>query len=403
MTVSYLTLPAAIANRCLELLLAADIPAAEHPPERSSEQISEVERLITEIWVRQSRCVSATLLRIETPNRVRVSSVRLDSENRLTHEVRLVSEPCTVILDGQALLRLAAENPEDGLQSIHQWPRHLAALVLQHPPVPGTVEGESDRVLAADLMQLTQTFLGKFNGAANMILPPSDKLQAMAEFAAGAGHEINNPLASIVGQTQMLLRSETSIDRQQALETIGTQAWRIRDMIGNTMLFARPPKPKFEVFDFIRMAQEVTQQLTEDLASSEIVVTFHSEETRLLIQADITQLQALIGHLVRNGVEAIRGRKGPGRVTVSAAPTIHGDALQLIVEDTAGAINDDSVRTHLFDPFFSGRQAGRGLGFGLCLAWQIVNSHRGFIFCYAPQSTATAFHIGLPLEQPVSP
>src|SRR5579872_5831871 len=75
------------------------------------------------------------------------------------------------------------------------------------------------------------------------------KLRALAEFAAGAGHEINNPVATIVGYAQQLLADETNPDRRHALATIGAQAYRIRDMIGDVMLFARPPAPHPQVID----------------------------------------------------------------------------------------------------------------------------------------------------------
>ncbi len=69
------------------------------------------------------------------------------------------------------------------------------------------------------------------------------KLAALAEFAAGTGHEINNPLATIVGRAQALLKHETDPGRRQSLATIAAQAFRIRDMIGDLMVFARPPAP----------------------------------------------------------------------------------------------------------------------------------------------------------------
>ncbi len=72
------------------------------------------------------------------------------------------------------------------------------------------------------------------------------KLEAMAEFAAGAGHEINNPVATIAGRAALLLKSESDPERRRALETIGGQAYRIRDMIGDAMTFARPPEPRRE-------------------------------------------------------------------------------------------------------------------------------------------------------------
>src|SRR5882724_357569 len=82
------------------------------------------------------------------------------------------------------------------------------------------------------------------------------KLRALAEFAAGAGHEINNPVATIAGYAQQLLADETDPDRRHALATIGAQAYRIRDMIGDVMLFARPPQPRPEQIDLTAAVRE---------------------------------------------------------------------------------------------------------------------------------------------------
>ncbi len=87
------------------------------------------------------------------------------------------------------------------------------------------------------------------------------KLEALAEFAAGAGHEINNPLAAISGRVQLLLATETDPAKRQALKTIGGQVYRIRDMIGDLMLFARPPKPDPELLDLAETISEVLAPL----------------------------------------------------------------------------------------------------------------------------------------------
>ena len=72
----------------------------------------------------------------------------------------------------------------------------------------------------------------------------SEKLEALVEFAAGAGHEINNPLTVISGRAQLLLRDETDPERRHALALIVAQAMRIHEMIADLMLFARPPRPE---------------------------------------------------------------------------------------------------------------------------------------------------------------
>src|SRR5690606_20308915 len=71
-----------------------------------------------------------------------------------------------------------------------------------------------------------------------------EKLEALAEFAAGAGHEMNNPLAVIAGRAQLLLKDETDAQKRRELAVIHAQAMRVHEMIADLMLFARPPQPR---------------------------------------------------------------------------------------------------------------------------------------------------------------
>ena len=72
------------------------------------------------------------------------------------------------------------------------------------------------------------------------------KLEALAEFAAGAGHEINNPIAVVAGRAQLFLRHETDPERRRELAVMNAQAMRVYEMIADMMLFARPPEPRLE-------------------------------------------------------------------------------------------------------------------------------------------------------------
>lgn len=202
------------------------------------------------------------------------------------------------------------------------------------------------------------------------------KLEAMAEFAAGAGHEINNPLTSIVRYAQLLQRGETDPERLRALNTIGGQAYRVRDMIGDAMLFARPPEPKPELLDVATLVDEATARLAEDFADRSPQLKTEIQPG-LSVTADRSQFQVVLHELLRNAAEAM---ESGGRIHVEAYRE-RGEECDATILSVAshGAPLSGTERAHLFDPYFSGRQAGRGLGFGLSKCWRIVTMHGGWI------------------------
>jgi len=219
--------------------------------------------------------------------------------------------------------------------------------------------------------------------------PHDGRLEALAEFAAGAGHEINNPLATIIGRAQLLLRDEQDAGRRQALEAIGGQAYRIRDMIGDAMLFARPPVGRCQSLDLSAAVQVVVDAFAETAqARSCPLQTVLAED--VLVWADPEQLSVVVSCLLRNALEAI---EDGGQICVETAQAAGGS--RLLVSDSGQGLSAEE-REHLFDPFFSGRQAGRGLGFGLSKCWRIVSNHGGWIECESSLDCPTTFTVSWP-------
>ncbi|HVV99989.1 MAG TPA: HAMP domain-containing sensor histidine kinase [Planctomycetaceae bacterium] len=203
------------------------------------------------------------------------------------------------------------------------------------------------------------------------------KLAALAEFAAGAGHEINNPLGTISGRVQLLLPGETDPERRRALTTIGGQAYRIRDMIGDLMLFARPPAPQFAAVRLDEVAADVIAKLSGVAGECECTLTLEASDL-VEIRADVVQVAVVISNLVRNALEASpRGGKVVVGISSRGDAAGQGGGRLTVIDNGAGLRSTDLV--HLFDPFYSGRQAGRGLGFGLSKCWRIVELHGGQI------------------------
>jgi signal transduction histidine kinase len=202
------------------------------------------------------------------------------------------------------------------------------------------------------------------------LAPDAQRLESLAEFAAGAGHELNNPVATIVGRVQLLLRDESDPARRQAMETIVGQAYRIRDMIADVMLFARPPVADLCETDWVELVSEAIAGVTKGRPEREGRVEWAGVGP-VWILADPVQLSVVVAELLTNALEA----DTEGVISVSVDT---GDSVVLEIRDHGPGL-DERSRRHLFDPFYSGRQAGRGLGFGLPKCWRIVTLQGGRI------------------------
>lgn len=209
------------------------------------------------------------------------------------------------------------------------------------------------------------------------------KLESLAEFAAGAGHEINNPLAVISGRAQLLLRGETDPERRRDLAIIHMQAMRVHEMIADMMLFARPPEPKPAACDVAALVERALATLRGKAATLELALERAGSNQPAEANVDSEQITVAVRAIVDNALNAMRPG---GRVTIE----VRADQamVEIVIVDDGPGI-PEAEREHLFDPFFSGRQAGRGLGMGLAKAWRIVTNHGGTIEVDPPATNAT--------------
>ncbi len=223
-----------------------------------------------------------------------------------------------------------------------------------------------------------------------------EKLLSMKELAYGASHEINNPLANISSRAQVLLRDESDPERRRSLATINSQAFRAHEMIADMMLFAKPPALSLSHLDAKQFLDSVVEQVGRELPDS---IELHRDDAEAGpggLVADPLQLTVAIQAICANAVEAMEGR---GRLVIRlrSAPNDwkRPGAVAIEIEDDGPGIPPE-VQRHLFDPFYSGREAGRGLGFGLSKAWRIVQLHGGQIFVDSQAGEGATFTISLP-------
>lgn len=225
------------------------------------------------------------------------------------------------------------------------------------------------------------------------------RLAAVAELAAGAGHEINNPLAIISGQAQYLLSRrerlfvpESAGKVVEALESIVGQTKRIHTLLRQLLQFARPPAPVRRSYDLALLAGEVVRALDDLAVQRRVRVEIVPTTATLLLHVDPEQLRTALTALVRNAIEAA---PADGWVRVGTRQPGAACPVEVVVEDSGPGPLPEQV-PYLFDPFFSGRAAGRGKGLGLPVAWQLIRQHGGEIRYVRPEAGPTRFIVRLP-------
>jgi two-component system, NtrC family, sensor kinase len=251
------------------------------------------------------------------------------------------------------------------------------------------------------------------------------KLAALAEFAAGAGHEINNPLAVISGHAQHLLnklrprlRVFESISEENGLalpvspaaesngvvavalgaeeiepplRKIVEQTQRVHRMLRDLMQFARPPRPQKQLFDLGNLILEVVGSLSDLAGERRVRLLCLPPERPIFLEADPSQVRTALMCLLRNAVEAA---PLDGWAGIRVEPASVG-FINLVIEDN-GSGPPPAQREHLFDPFYSGRSAGRGRGLGLPTAWRLARQHGGDVRLVDLADGPTRFVLTLP-------
>lgn len=264
--------------------------------------------------------------------------------------------------------------------------------------------------LNQDLDRLQETLEVQF--AQEQTRLQQQKMSALGELAAGAGHEINNPLAVISGQAQYLLKQLQAAEEQlvedpspglyletikpkfaKALQTIVGQSQRIHQVLLDLMHFARPQPPRMQVVPVAKLLADVTASLRTLAEERQVRVVCPETAGNLALCVDPGQLRTALGNLLRNAIEAAPV-EGWASLRVEREPD---GGLTFVIEDNGTGLSA-AARLHLFDPFFSGRAAGRGRGMGLPTAWRLARQHGGDVRFDPAAQGVTRFVLCLPAD-----
>jgi len=199
------------------------------------------------------------------------------------------------------------------------------------------------------------------------------KLGALKQLAYGLSHEINNPLANISTRAQQLQRGEDDPARAATLQRIIDQVYRAHEMIADLMFFANPPAAVRSKCELNAVLCSVADSFREEVNRQAIRLEVITPAESILANVDENMIGEAVRALVRNAIDAI-GCQG----TIVISLVHESDRLMIHIADSGPGLSDHA-RTHAFDPYFSGREAGRGLGLGLCRAYRIAKLHFGDI------------------------
>ena len=219
------------------------------------------------------------------------------------------------------------------------------------------------------------------------------KREALGEFAGGAGHELNNPLAVIVGRAQLLLARTDDPETMRSLRIILSQAGRAHRILRDLMFVARPPTPRPRPCRPADVLRACLRDLQDECTARGIRLSSEIDDSAPTGTLDPDALRHLAEILLRNAIQAT---PAGGKVVVRS--NVHGNEFAwFFIDSGKGTSPHDAA--HLFDPFYCGRQAGRGLGLGLPRAATLVAQAGGRLHWSSNPGHGSVFQVHLPLSQ----
>jgi len=219
----------------------------------------------------------------------------------------------------------------------------------------------------------------------------TEKLVSLGQLAAGAAHEINNPLAAILGYSDLLADDPTLPEKARGTAgKIRDQARRTKTLVANLLRFARQVPPERTLLDINTVVTNAVQLRALDLRTSKSRIELQLESVLPGVRGDGNQLLQVFFNIVNNAIDAMEASEG-GVLTIKTVRD-RGNVV-ILFSDTGPGIKDPQ---RVFDPFYTTKPVGKGTGLGLSICFGILQEHAGKILCYNSQQGGAVFRVELP-------
>ncbi|MBB6023496.1 signal transduction histidine kinase [Paenibacillus sp. JGP012] len=216
----------------------------------------------------------------------------------------------------------------------------------------------------------------------------SERLRAVGELAAGMAHEIRNPLTAIRGFLQLSRGQAFNI--APWYEVIMSEVTRVTDLTGEFLQFSKPQVNHMKPEKLAQCLERVMSLTESDAASRGHRIILDMKDESVYVNMDRDKIVQVLINLIRNAFEAM---SDPGEVHMDMLK--EGDKVLITVSDTGSGIPESSLSS-IFNPFFTTKEEGTGLGLALCQ--KIVQDHNGKITVQSELGTGSTFTLCLPVE-----
>jgi len=208
-------------------------------------------------------------------------------------------------------------------------------------------------------------------------LAHSERMATLGRLVSGVAHEVNNPLAAILGFTDLLLENPgVPANAREDLQIILQETQRTKDIVQDLLSFARQRAVKRELVNIVAILKQTTKLRSYDLQSHGVEVMEEYDENLPAVMGDAQQLQQVFLNILNNAYDAIEESGRTGKIFLKT--TAADGSVEISLADNGTGIVDVE---RIFDPFYTTKQTGKGTGLGLSICYGIVRAHGGEIQC----------------------